>query len=123
MADLIKIIDEKTGLCEKALFPENAEYFLNNGYQWGECEKGFDGRLYVSGMAPEKPVDLKKQDVRKVRNTLLIETDKFVLPDYPEGKEKEKAPAYRAYLRNYPQSSDDWFESIPISFDEWLKNE
>lgn len=120
MADLIKTIDETSGLCEKAVSTENAEYFLKNGYKWGDCEEGFDGRLYVSGMAPEKPVDLKKQEVRRVRNKLLKESDKYALLDFPQNDaEREEHFSYRQYLRDWT-AREDWFEYNPMTFEEWI---
>ena len=61
-----------------------------------------------------------KEKIRSVRNRYLGETDKFLLADYPiTSTQKAKYKQYRVYLRDYPDSSEDWFEHEPMSFDEW----
>ena len=61
----------------------------------------------------------KAQTLRNVRDSLLAETDKTMLPDYPvTDEEREKYKAYRQYLRDIPQNPD--FPDIEIlSFEEW----
>ena len=68
----------------------------------------------------DEAIEQKKTDVRTVRNQYLEQTDKFLLSDYPiTSTQKTKYKQYRAYLRDYPDSSEDWFEHEPMSFDEW----
>ena len=68
----------------------------------------------------DEAIEQKKTDVRTVRNQYLEQTDKFLLSDYPiTSTQKTKYKQYRAYLRDYPDSSDDWFKHDPMSFDEW----
>ena len=76
---------------------------------------------YLESVNPPDPSDEDKQaQVRAVRNQYLEQTDKFLLSDYPiTSTQKAKYKQYRAYLRDYPDSSDDWFKHDPMSFDEW----
>ena len=65
-------------------------------------------------------IEQKKVDVRSVRNQYLKQTDEFMIVDYPiTSTQKSKYKQYRAYLRDYPDSSEDWFEHEPMSFNEW----
>ena len=69
---------------------------------------------------PEPSYEEKEARVRQVRNQYLKQTDKFMLADYPiTSTQKSKYKQYRAYLRDYPDSSEDWFEHEPMSFDDW----
>ena len=64
--------------------------------------------------------DELKAQVRSVRNQYLKQTDEFMIVDYPiTSTQKSKYKRYRTYLRDYPDSSEDWFEHEPMSFDEW----
>ena len=69
---------------------------------------------------PEPTVEELQAQVRQVRNQYLEQTDKFMITDYPiTSTQKTKYKQYRAYLRDYPDSSEDWFEHEPMSFDDW----
>ena len=76
---------------------------------------------YLEAVNPPEPSDEeKKARVRQVRNQYLKQTDEFMIVDYPiTSTQKAKYKQYRAYLRDYPASSEDWFEHEPMSFDEW----
>ena len=77
-----------------------------------------DGQFVLTSSA--EAIEQKKAEVRSVRNRYLEQTDKFLLVDYPiTSTQKTKYKQYRAYLRDYPDSSEDWFEHEPMSFDEW----
>ena len=77
-----------------------------------------DGQFVLTSSA--EAIEQKKSEVRAVRNQYLEQTDKFLLSDYPiTSTQKTKYKQYRAYLRDYPDSSEDWFEHEPMSFDEW----
>ena len=68
----------------------------------------------------DEAIDQRKKQVRAVRNQYLEQTDKFLLSDYPiTSTQKTKYKQYRAYLRDYPDSSEDWFKHEPMSFDDW----
>lgn len=76
---------------------------------------------YLESVDPPEPSDEeKKAKVRAVRNQHLNQTDKVMIVDYPiTSTQKAKYKQYRAYLRDYPDSSEDWFEHEPMRFDEW----
>ena len=78
-----------------------------------------DGEFVLTTSDPA--IEQRKEQVRSVRNQYLKETDKYIaLSDYPiTSTQKVKYKRYRTYLRDYPDSSEDWFEHEPMSFDEW----
>ena len=77
-----------------------------------------DGQFVLT--VSDEAIEQKKEDVRAVRNQYLKQTDKFMITDYPiTSTQKTKYKQYRSYLRDYPDSSEDWFEHEPMSFDEW----
>ena len=98
--------------------PEAKEGFdivwSGDAWEYKEQEKPKEEEPYI----PTEN-DLKAQ-VRAVRNRYLEQTDKFMLVDYPiTDDERELYKQYRVYLRDYPDSSEDWFKHEPMSFDEW----
>lgn len=77
-----------------------------------------DGQFVLT--ASDEAIEQKKTDVRTVRNQYLKQTDEFMIVDYPiTSTQKTKYKQYRAYLRDYPDSSEYWFEHEPMSFSEW----
>lgn len=122
---LIKIIDEQTKKCEVALNEKPDEkavaYFKSIGFVDGDFEVGYNGIPYLKGYAPEKPQEIKEQEVRAIRNQYLEQTDKYMIADYPiTDDERELYRQYRVYLRDYTLS-ENWWESEPLKFDEWNK--
>ena len=98
----------------------NTAFYQSIGMSEMEVEQAYDGSWYLKGYAPEKPTEQKEAEVRQVRNQYLKQTDEFMIVDYPiTSTQKAKYKQYRAYLRDYPDSSEDWFEHEPMSFDEW----
>ena len=68
----------------------------------------------------DEAIEQKKADVRAVRNQYLKQTDEYMITDYPiTSTQKTKYKRYRTYLRDYPDSSEDWFKHEPMSFDNW----
>lgn len=69
-------------------------------------------------------IDGKKteEELREERDALLIETDKYMLQDFPiTQEEKEKYKEYREYLRQIPQQNN--FPNIQIkTFLEYTSN-
>ena len=77
-----------------------------------------DGQFVLT--VSDEAIEQRKEQVRSVRNQYLEQTDKFMITDYPiTSTQKTKYKQYRAYLRDYPDSSEDWFEHEPMSFDNW----
>ena len=78
-----------------------------------------DGQFVLT--VSDEAIEQYKKQVRAVRNGYLEQTDKYLsVTDYPiTSTQKAKYKQYRVYLRDYPDSSEDWFEHDPMSFDEW----
>lgn len=75
--------------------------------------RGDDG--YPAAVAPdsllteEEKKERAAESIRNKRNTLLAETDKFMLTDMYENltpREQKELKDYRQYLRDIPQTSD-----------------
>ena len=78
----------------------------------------YDGQFVLT--SSDEAIEQRKGQVRSVRNQYLEQTDKFLIADYPiTSTQKTKYKRYRAYLRDYPDSSEDWFDHEPMSFAEW----
>ena len=77
-----------------------------------------DGQFVLT--VSDEAIEQRKEQVRSVRNRYLKQTDEFMIADYPiTSTQKAKYKQYRAYLRDYPDSSEDWFDHDPMSFDDW----
>lgn len=118
----IKIVSEDKK-CEVFLnenpTAEQIADLIEQGYEEGEWEKGYDGMPYVKGYAPAEPVEAKQAGVRAVRNGYLSDTDKYMIADFPITEEmRAKYQAYRQYLRDYTEMAE-WFEKEPATFGEW----
>lgn len=58
-----------------------------------------------TNIRPEKEFEKKLAVKREQRNTLLLETDHYMMPDYPISKEKqEEIKDYRQSLRDLPET-------------------
>lgn len=121
MLKYAKVVDEQTKVCEIGT-GTNVDFYRSIGMTEMDVEQGYDGGWYISGHVPQKPIEIRQQEVRLVRNLYLEQTDKFIsIPDYPiSEEEKGKYKAYRQYLRDYPETKEDWYEINPLSFDEWI---
>lgn len=90
-----------------------------------DTEHSVSDYLQVNGefvlTSSAEAIEQRKEEVRSVRNRYLEQTDKYIaLSDYPiTSTQKAKYKQYRSYLRDYPDSSEDWFKSNPMTFDEW----
>lgn len=121
MKKYAKVIDEKTKLCAVGS-GTNSAFYQSIGMPEVLVEQAWDGRWYLRGFAPEKSVEKMQSEVRKVRNQLLEQTDKFLLADYPiTDSEREQYKAYRQYLRDYTQD-EGWYLHNPMTLDEWKIN-
>ena len=78
-----------------------------------------DGQFVLT--VSDEAIEQYKKQVRAVRNGYLEQTDKYLsVTDYPiTSTQKAKYKQYRVYLRDYPDSSEDWFEHEPMSFADW----
>lgn len=69
---------------------------------------------------PEPTVEEKQAKSRAIRNSLLDDSDKYLMPDFPtDDAERELYIQYRQYLRDYTQSPD-WWESQPLKYEDWV---
>ena len=67
----------------------------------------------------EKAIELKKEQVREVRNEYLEATDKYMIVDFPiSEEERDLYKNYRQYLRDYTKQAS-WWENNPLTFNEW----
>lgn len=81
-----------------------------------------DGQFVLT--VSDEAIEQRKEQVRSVRNQYLKQTDKYMITDYPiTSTQKTKYKQYRAYLRDYPDSSEDWFDREPMSFDNWYTSQ
>ena len=65
-----------------------------------------DGQFVLT--VSDEAIEQRKEQVRAVRNQYLEQTDKYMIADYPiTSTQKTKYKQYRAYLRDYPDSSAD----------------
>ena len=70
----------------------------------GEIRNLTNSEMFKKGLLSEKAFAAIK---RNERDSLLSETDKYLLPDFPISDEKlNKVKAYRQYLRDLPQNEN-----------------
>ena len=118
MKKFVKIINKKTKAAVVGL-GTNESFYRSEGMSKTDVEQGYDGNWYVAGFAPEKPDDVKKSEIRAVRNQYLAETDKYMIADFPVlEEERARYRAYRQYLRDYTKT-DGWFDKEPAAFDDF----
>lgn len=77
----------------------------------GEIRELTNSEMYKKGLLSEETFAAIK---RNERDSLLSNTDKYLLPDFPITEEKlNKVKAYRQYLRNLPQNEN--FPDVEIA--------
>ena len=80
------------------------------------------GEYLESVNLPEPTIEEKEENIRAVRDRYLVETDKYMIIDFPiTEEEREEYKAYRQYLRNYTLN-ENWYENEPLNFNDWHKN-
>ena len=111
----------------------DAAYYIEIGMEIMNVEQAYNGRWYVLGYAPTPPeptVDEKKDAVRMVRDQYINDIE-WRVSRYRDqmdmGIQTTDTPAmymkilrYMQYLRDYPESSETWYEQNPLTFDEWV---
>lgn len=118
MQKIIITRNEKTGICDvmdvsienQLLFPDK---------EIADCEQDWRGWWYKTGEVPEKTLEIKIKEIRRHRDSLLVQTDKYMITDYPISEEKrEKYKQYRQYLRDITLSLE--FPNLEIlTFEKW----
>lgn len=90
-----------------------------------EPKEGFkvkwDGEKWIYEEPEEyKPTEEEqKESIRADRDYLLVDSDKYMLSDFPiSEEEREKWVAYRQYLRDYTKQ-ENWWEKSPKTFEDW----
>ena len=118
MKKFAKIINEETKACEVGI-GTNAKFYQSIGMTEMEVEQAYNGGWYLKGYAPEKPQEVKEDEVRAVRNSYLQATDIYMLIDFPiSAAEREEYKAYRQYLRDYT-AQENWWNKEPEGFEKW----
>lgn len=108
------------------------EYYEHIGMTKMDVERAYNGHWYVVGYAPAQPeptVDQKKMMVRRTRD-IYIYSIEWRVSRYRDQIEMQiettdteetyhKILQYMQYLRDYPESSETWYEQNPLTFEEW----
>ena len=123
MRKYAKITNEETKLVSVGL-GTNTKFYKSIGMSEMDVEQAYDGQWYLAGYAPQKPQEVKEQEVRAVRNSYLVnyvdpKQLMLVWNSLTEDEQKEYTD-YRQYLLDYPQQ-ENWWENNPQSFEEWKK--
>ena len=67
----------------------------------------------------EKAIEVKKEQVRAIRNQYLADTDLYMIIDFPISVEaREEYKGYRQYLRDYTKE-ENWWDKEPMIFEQW----
>lgn len=108
------------------------EYYEHIGMTKMEVEMAYNYHWYVAGFAPEPTVDEKKMMVRGTRDNYIYNIE-WRVSRYRDQKEMQVLTTdteetyhsilqYMQYLRDYPESSETWYEQRPMTWDEWNNN-
>lgn len=128
-----KIIDEQTKEVQVGAGCSD-EYYQEIGMTQMEVEQAYNSLWYVAGYAPVQPeptVNEKKAMVRGVRDG-YINSIEWRVSRYRDQVELQISTSdtketymqileYMQYLRDYPESSDIWYEHNPMTFEEWVQ--
>lgn len=118
MLKYAKIINEITKECSIGL-GSNVKFYQSIGMTLIDVEQAYNGQWYLTGYAPQEPVEDLQKEVRAVRNNYLAKYDFTQLSDAPfTEEEKQKYADYRQYLRDYTNQPNWWLQN-PKTFEEW----
>ena len=88
-----------------------------DGHKIYKKNQSFVNNEFIINKAEEE--ESLKAHVRNARNYHLIQTDKFMVSDYPiSDSEKSRILQYRKYLRDFTKSKN-WFLSQPLKLDQF----
>lgn len=126
MKKYVKIINQKTKEVQVGI-STNSKFYESIGMEIQDVEQAYNGRWFLKGYVPEKPQEVKEKDVRGVRDIFLEKYVDFyqskpLLWEELDDEKKKNIAQYRKYLKDYPGSSEDWFEKEPLTFEDWLNN-
>ena len=127
MLKYAKIIDDKTKLCVVGIGTDIKE-FQSMGLVEMEVEQAYNNCWYIKGYAPEKPKEIKEEEVKQVRNSMLEDIEWRVARAREQRELGIKTVDnyynlihYKQYLRDYPDITENWWEQNPLEFEEWEK--
>lgn len=112
---------------DKPLEPKDGFDVVWNGSTWEYKE------IPQPEPAPEPTIDEKKAAVRRVRDIYINGIEwrvsryrdqiELEIPTTDDEKTYIKILQYMQYLRDYPESSETWYEQNPMTWDEWNEAE
>ena len=116
-----RIIDNETKQCEVG-DETNIDFYISIGMKEIEVEQSWDEKWYLAGYAPEKPVEIKQEEMRELRNRYLetyVDPYQLVIR-WGTLTEEEQTDLinYRQYLLDYT-NTEHWWETNPLTFEEW----
>lgn len=116
-----KIENEEKKVCSVGIGTDT-EFYRSIGMSEMEVEQAYDGCWYLKGYAPQKPQEVKEQEVRAIRNQYLekyVDPKQLVLVWNSLTEDEQKGYTdYRRYLLDYPEK-EGWYEQNPMTFEEW----
>ena len=122
MKKYAKIANEQTKQCDVGI-GNYTGYYKSIGMTEMDVEQAYNGIWYLAGCAPEKPQEIKEQEVRQVRNSYLVDfVDPYQLVlRWGELSETEQGymREYRQYLLDYTKGNN-WWEQNPMNYEDWL---
>ena len=99
-----------------------ANWNNTNGNKFRSESLGNGTYKIVEIVIPEPTVEEKQAQSRAIRNSLLDDSDKYLMPDFPtDDAGRELYIQYRQYLRDYTKQNN-WWESLPDGFADWRAN-
>lgn len=114
------------------IYPSDvAEWCDKNNARIVELELKDKIRQFQIQEIPEITINEKKQNVRNIRDNYINDIewrvsryrDQVEIGITTTDTEETyiKILQYMQYLRDYPESSETWYENNPLTFEEWSK--
>lgn len=111
------------------------EYYKEIGMSEMDVELAYNGLWYEAGYAPVKPEPTVleiKAEMRAIRDDYINDIE-WRVSRYRDQKEMgvetsdteeeyTKVLQYIQYLRDYPESGEDWYKAEPLTYKEWKKS-
>lgn len=110
------------------IYPPEAAVWCNTNNAY---IKDLGNKKYEICAVPAPTVDEKKAAVRAVRDSYIDDIEwrvsryrdqvELEIPTTDTHETYVKVLEYMQYLRDYPESSPDWYENNPLDFDSWCE--
>lgn len=111
------------------------EYYKEIGMSEMDVELAYNGLWYEAGYTPVKPEPTVleiKAEMRAIRDDYINDIE-WRVSRYRDQKEMgvetsdteeeyTKVLQYIQYLRDYPESGEDWYKAEPLTYKEWKKS-